>query len=99
MRRVTLNKVIDTTGVHLIPARVPRPFAPGDTIELISPDWTFKVVYTEEPSIIQCEGCVFDYRRCLCPRLKNGRLLCMDSTSGIRSDYLFRRSTDVMEEL
>lgn len=100
MRRVTLNKEITTTGTYIIPVRAPRPFTPGDTIELISPDWTFKVVYEEEPSVIQCEGCVFNNTlRYICPRFKNGALLCMNSSSGISSIYIFKRLSDVMEDL
>jgi hypothetical protein len=100
MRRVTLNKEITTTGTYMIPVRAPRPFTPGDTIELISPDWTLKVVYEEEPSVIQCEGCVFNNtRRCLCPRFQHGALLCMQMSEGISSGYIFKRLSDVMEDL
>ena len=45
MRRITLEKVMDSSGVHLIAVKKCPLFDQGDIIELRTPDDTYHVIF------------------------------------------------------
>lgn len=82
MRRVTLEKVIDYKGAHLIAAKKVPPFNKGDIIELITPDDTYHVIFSDSGNPAVCDGCLFEATRLecgirSCPAFKDDSLLCI----------------------
>lgn len=80
MRRITLEKVMDCRGVHLIAAKKGQPFHTGDIIEINTPDGTYHVIFNRPATLVVCDGCLFEdsvkWGLWSCPVFKDGSLLC-----------------------
>lgn len=101
MRKVTLEKVIDRNGVHLIATKRVSPFNTGDIIKLITPDGTYHVTFGNSGKQTVCDGCLFEANRLKCgirscPEFKDGSLLCIHTKD---KDTRFIPLDHVLEDL
>ena len=101
MRKITLEKVIDRNGVHLIATKKVSPFDAGDIIKLITPDGTHHVILDISGTNSVCDGCLFEYTRrkygiSTCPTFKDDSLLCVHAQD---KDSRFIPIDSVLENL
>lgn len=82
MRKITLEKFMDRTGVHSVATKKVPPFSKGDIIELITPDGTYHAICNSAGKPSACAGCLFEATRVkygirTCPTFKDDLLLCV----------------------
>lgn len=104
MRTITLEKVIDKMGPHLIAAKKVSLFNQGDIIKINTPDGIYHVICSSslnENSVCTCTGCLFEatrlkYGMSSCPTFKNDNLLCVHTHD---EDIIFMPLASVLENL
>lgn len=101
MRKITLEKVMDRNGVHLIATKKVSPFNTGDIIKFITPDGTYHVMFGNSGKQAVCDGCLFEAARLksgirTCPTFKDDSLLCVHTKD---KDTRFIPLDSVLENL
>ena len=101
MRKITLEKVIDRNGVHLVATKKVSPFNTGDVIKLVTPDGTYHAMFGNSGPRAACIGCLFEATRLksgirTCPAFKDDCLLCVHTKD---KDTRFIPLDSVLENL
>ena len=101
MRKITLEKVINKSGEHLIAVKKGPFFNTGDIIKLITPDVTYHAIFGNSDTYGVCTGCLFEATRLQygiksCPTFKDDSLLCVHTRD---KDTRFMPLDKILESL
>lgn len=101
MRKITLEKVINKSGEHLIAVKKVPFFNTGDIIKLTTPDGTYHAIFGSSDTYGVCTGCLFEATRSQygiksCPVFKDDTLLCVHTQD---KDTRFMPLDKILESL